>query len=334
MSWLADLLRTKTTSWTFGRIEADGMASSAPRAIPPETSYLSIVLRSLRVPYARRGLSQFYGTVSSRCSVVHRGGGRAEFFVVTTPPNMQGVDDGDTNRILLMNKRLAGPVPYRGGDVELQLALLSVKASDLSAPYLEVLESVASLAGVAFVAPALMLAAPLRRGLDLLVGASEPATLQIGLAATFLSPEAGLYCLIAAPKGDVDLSSLHVDDTFELLHDDGRPLTEHAYLVVSIAAQERRDDWPELPGLRDAHQDLVRAVEKADFAGVKDALGAFRRVAVTSPDLLAVDGARLADMMSKEVSLALGAVPTALGARPAIRPLEEFDLYPCNGHVG
>lgn len=329
MSWFADLLRAKTTRWFFGRIENGATTPSvAPRPFVPETSYLSVILRSLRVPYSRRGLSHFYGTVTSRCSVVHRGSARVEFFVVTAPPDMQGGDDTDANRLIMLNKRLAGPVPYRGGDVDLQLALLSVKASDLAAPYLEVLESFASVAGVAFVTPALKLAAPLRRGLDLLVGADAPAVLEVGLAATFPSPEAGLYCLVAAPKEEIDPSELHVDETFQLLRADGGPIADHAYLVISIEAQARRDDWPELPGMREAHQDLVRAVEKADFDGVKDALGAFRRVAVTSPDLLAADGARLADMVSKEVSLALDVTGTAGGNRSRIRPLEELDLYP------
>lgn len=329
MSWFADLLRAKTIGWSFGRVDtATAAPSFASRPFTPETSYLSVILRSLRIPYSRRGLSHFYGTVSSRCSLVHRGGARVEFFVVTAPPEIQGVDGIDANRMVTLNKRLAGPVPYRGGDVELQLALLSIKTSDLAAPYLEMLEGFASVAGVAFVAPALKLAAPLRRGLDLLVGADAPAVLEVGLAVTFPAPETGLYCLVAAPKEQVDPTLLHVDETFRLLGADGKEISDHAYLVVSIEAQERRDDWPELPGVRDAHQDLMRAVERADFDGVKDALGAFRRVAVTSPDLLAVDGARLADMVSKEVSLALGVAAMGRGNGSRIRPLEDLDLYP------
>ncbi len=179
MSWFADVLRAKTTSWSFSRLETGEPA--AQRAFTPETAYMSVVLRSLRIPYSRRGFSRFYGTVSSRCSLVHRGGARVEFFVVTTPPDIQGVDDANANRLVTVNKRLAGPVPYRGGDVELQLALLSVKASDLAAPYLEVLENFALVAGVSFVGPALKLAGPLRRGLDLLVGADAPAVLELGL---------------------------------------------------------------------------------------------------------------------------------------------------------
>lgn len=328
---LGDILRTKSTDWFFGRIEGAGAPdASVDRAVAPETSYLSVILRSLRVPYSRRGFSRFYGAVTSRCSLPHRSGVPAEFCLVTTPPALKGVEPKHADRVLTLNKRLLGPVPYRGGDLEMELGLLSVKSADLAGPYLEVLETMASVAGVAFLVPALAMARPLQRGIDLLLRTGDPAVLEVGLSATFPTPETGLYCLIAASRQTVDPSGLRLGADSQLLTGDGDPVVDHAYLVFSIDAHPRRDDWSQIPDVREAHEDLVKEVARGDFERVDDAKGAFRRAAVMSPDLLAADGARLAELVSSEVTRALQTMPTGRGTGgpvPGLRPLEAVALY-------
>lgn len=329
MTWLAEVLRTRTTDWFFGAIRSPAtLGRIDPRTIEPETSYLSVTLRSLRIPYARRGFRRFHGAVSSRCSLPHRSGAPAQFVVVTTPPDLKGVESKEGGRMLTLNQRLMGPVPYRGGGLELELALLSIKAEDLAGRYLEVLEMMSSVAGAAFVTPALALARPLLRGIDLLLGVSEAALLEVGVSTSFSVPRAEVFALIGAPRSEVESSDLRFDDDYHLFSDNRGPLTDHPYVVFSIEAHHRRDDWSQVPDVRAAHEDLMREVRKADFQGVTDALGAFRRTAVTSPDLLAADGVRLADLVTKEVASALGTVATAGTDGPGITPLDALILYP------
>ena len=72
----------------------------------------------------------------------------------------------------------------------------------------------------------------------------------------------------------------------------GQPVRDVPYLVLTVSASARRNDWFQIPALRDAHADLVRDVESGDQARVREALSVFRRAAVLSPDLLSRDGAR------------------------------------------
>jgi hypothetical protein len=322
----AELLRTRTTDWFFARLEGEAEAAEATgRHVEPEAAYLSVILRSMRVTHSRKGLSRFYAAVTSCCSLPRRGGAPAQFFVLTTPPSLRGIEPKHADRILTLNKRLLGPVPYRGGDLEVQVGLLSVKAAELAGPYLELLENMASVSGVSLVGPALAFAEPLQRGLDLLVGAADPVELEIGLSATFPTPETGVFCLIGTTKDAIDVSRLRVDGTFQLLIDEAA-IVDHPYLVWSVEATPWRDDWTQIPAVRDQHEDLVREVESGDVNRVREALASFRRTAVTSADLLAADGARLADIVSEEVKLALGTIGQSR-ARPRLRPLAAVDLY-------
>lgn len=322
MGWWSRLLRTKAEDWVFASVAEEGVER---RTVEPETAYLGVFLRSMRIVHVREGLSRFYGAVSSTCTVPHRGGAPAEFFVVTTPAALRDVEAGDADRVVVLEKRLLGPVPYRGGDLDVELGLFSIRSADLAGPYLDVLETMASVAGLAFVGPAQAFAAPLRRGLELLVGGDAPSMLEIGLAKTFSPPMTGTFCLIGASRAAVDTASLSIDHNGRVLHR-GELVTEHPYVVVTVEAHSRRDDWFQIPSLAKAHKALISAVETGAQARVDEALAVFRRAAVLNDDLLAADGARLAEKVREDVDLALVTRPTA-AATTSLRELSDVALY-------
>ena len=324
MSWWSRFLRTKTQDWVFAPVD-DGGRPAERRTVSPESAYLSVFLRSMRIVHVRQGLSRFYGTVSSSCTLPHRRGEPAEFFVVTTPAALRDVEPGEADRVLVLDQRLLGPVPYRGGDLDVELGLFSIRSADLAGAYLDLLENMASVAGLAFVGPAMAFAAPLRRGLELLVGGDGPSMLEIGLAKTFSPPETGTFCLVGASRDAVDPGRLTLDGGGLLLHR-GEPVRGHPYVVVTVEAHDRRDDWFRIPSLAEAHRALVAEVATGDQARVREALSVFRRTAVLNDDLLAADGARLAAKVAEDVMLALGTTPTA-AATASIPALTEVALY-------
>lgn len=292
----------------------------------PESSYLSVFLRSMRIVDVRAGVQRFHGAVSSYCSLPHRSGDKAEFFVLTTPAGLKDVQPKHADRVLTLSKRLLGPVPYRGGDLEVQLGLFSIKAADLAGPYLDLLETMSTVAGISFLGPAAAFVTPLRKGLDLLVGSEDPSVLEIGLSTTFSPPETGVFCLIGADQGDLGPSQLRLDANYRLLTDQGEPVTEYPYLTFSVESHARRDDWFQVPQLREAHQALTEEVYRAEVGRVEAALAAFQRAAVLSPDLLARDGSQLAERIAEEVRLAMKVHATSAD-RPQLRPLQDVDLY-------
>lgn len=325
MGWWDRLLRAKAEEWVFAPVVDESGRADDRRVVEPETAYLGIFLRSMRIVHVRKGLTRFYGAVSSSCTLPHRSGAPAEFVVVTTPADLRDVEAGDADRVLVLDRRLLGPVPYRGGDLDVEIGLFSVRSADLAGPYLDVLETMASAAGLAFVGPATAFVAPLRRGLELLVGADGPSMLEIGLAKTFSPAETGTYCLVGASRDAVDTDALTLDAGGRLLHR-GEPVQAHPYVVVTVEANERRDDWFQIPALAEAHRALVADVATGDQARVREALAVFRRAAVLSDDLLAADGARLAAKVADDVALALGTAPMA-AASISLPALDEVALY-------
>jgi hypothetical protein len=283
----------------------------------------------MRVVNVRTGLSKFYGAVHSFASLPHRGGRTAAFSTITTPAALKSVDAKHLDRVVVVDKRLLGPVPYRGGDVELEVGLFSIKQADLAGPFLSVLESMSDIAGVSFVKAALPFAKPLTEGIQLLTGSDGDSILEVGLAANMKAPMTGYYVVIRGPKGKVDVSKLRLTARDNMLVDaaTGQPLGEYPYIVLEVSASDRREAWFEIDDLKVAHQELDTTVRAGKVEDAKAALAVFRRTALTSDDLVFRDAERIVGDVTREVNIILGNTPTAAGAGRGLTPLHELRIY-------
>jgi hypothetical protein len=327
MTWVSDFLRREPEDTFFGPVRpADGTGPGPAAA--PESAYLSLHLESLRVSAVRRRAQTFYGAVTSTCTMASRRGGTAELVAVSTPESLRGADAAHLDRVITGTVLLAGPVPYRGGGVAAEVGLFTVPAAYLSGPYLDLLGTIANMAS-AFLSTAAgpassALMAPVRQGLDLLLGATAGAQLEVGLAHTWLKPVAGHYAVVraAAPEG-----GYRIGPESRLVNPDGSDVRA-PYLLLRLAAERERPNWAEIPDVRAAYEAIADAARAGDLPGAHDALAAFRRVAVFSPDLLAADGSRLYDKVAEEVKLAFPETGTSGAAQPRGLPaLNRIRLY-------
>jgi hypothetical protein len=165
MGILAELFRPVASDYTYG-----SLPSASQEALQAEGAYVSIFLRSVRIVNVRKGWNKFYPVVHSYISLPHLSGKVAEFQAVTSPSHLAELDADHLDRVINLNHRLLGPVPYRGGDLTCEIGLFSVKSSDLAKPFLGVLETMASVAGVSYAALAQPFIAPLKKGVELLTG--------------------------------------------------------------------------------------------------------------------------------------------------------------------
>lgn len=300
MPFWDDLRRRQAEDWTFLRL-TDAPSSDSPTTLESERHYLSITLKSARVVNVRRGLNRFYGTVSSFIEVPHLSGERVSVNVVTTPGNLKNIDASRIDRIIQLDNRLLGPVPYHGGELGIEIGLFSIKAVDLAAPYLELLESLGKLAGVSFLSVATAFARPLVTGVNLLLGAGDTAELEVGIAASAWQPELGYFAIIRAAKGTYDASNLRVTETDNRLVDaNGNTVSQYPYMVIEVEALASRPDWFMIPDLSKSYQALQAAVLKDSVEDVRETLGLFQRTAATSADLLIEDAQRLADLVEEQ----------------------------------
>ena len=107
----------------------------------------------------------------------------------------------------------------------------------MAKPFLGVLEEMATAAGVAFVSVAKPFTAPLKKGLDLLMGCSD-LHLEVGLKTTLDKPILGDFVVIGAKRDGMKLDQLTVAPDFKLVDAGGKAIQDYPYFIFSIEVSE------------------------------------------------------------------------------------------------
>jgi hypothetical protein len=258
--------KAQAADWTYGLLEPPAeQTTDSSRTLKVSTEYLSIWLKSMRIVDVRRGSRKFYGTVHSFISLPTLSG-KAEFHTLTTPQNLKNIDSIKLDRVIVLNQRLLGPIPYRGGGVDIELGLFSINSGDLIASYLRMLEKMASVAGVSYVKTALPFVSLLNEGINLLLGSNEDTSLEIGLCTTLETPRTGNFVVIRAPNNEINLSNLKLDKNYGLIDSDGQPIRDYPYMVFCVESSLERDCWEPIPAISDAYKDLKMAFKQQTSA--------------------------------------------------------------------
>jgi len=328
VSFLKKILKETAKDYTFGSLaDAPGNLPTGP--LRGNSVYLNVFLRSMRIVNVRSGWSKFYPVVHSHISIPHLAGQVAEFQVVTSPSHLSELDSNHLDRIISLNHRLLGPIPYRGGDLNLEIGLFSVKSQDLAKPFLSVLETMALAAGVSYVSVAMPFVGPLKKGLELLTGSND-ITLEIGISTSLNNPEAGTFYVMRAASGEVKTEDIKITREFRLVDKSNQNVAAYPYFVFSIEPTAVRDDWFLIPEIAATHTDLRDAVRNGQQNQIDDLFAAFRRTVLTSPDLLSADAKRLVSEVHDEL---VATVPTGMTSDAArdLRPLKSIPLFGTTG---
>lgn len=327
MGFIHDLFFTKTKDWLFAQLPAENAPALEIKQVKPREEYLNIYLKSMRIVNVRKGLSTFYAAVHSHVEVAHLSGKPANFNSVSTPNNLEKLDGSRVDRVLTINNRLVGPVPYRGGDVKLEVGLFSIKESDLAEPFIRLLTSMSTLAGVSFIGTALPYVKPLEDGIELLTGSSDDTILEIGLNLVLNPVTTGYYVVMRAEKGSIDPQKFHLDPVdYKLYGKDGKPIQDFPYMVFEISTSKARDEWFNIPDLSEAFNKLQAEVQKGDYNAAKNALNFFRTVTLGCPDLLFKDALLIYGEVEKEIQEMLAAIQTSSKGTFAMPNLQELKI--------
>jgi hypothetical protein len=337
MGWWKELFIKRAADWVFSPLAASQVPEE-PRTsdiIPIDEAYLGMTLRSMRIVNVRKMTTKFYGVVHSYTTLSHLSGTEAAFHTVTTPTELRNIDPQHIDRVIQVNMPLLGPIPYRGGPVGLELGLFSVKEADLAAPFIDVLVSAASKAGIAVVSAALPFIEPLKKGIDAITGADADAILEVGLSTNLDPLKTGWYVVMRAPKQDINISRLSVTpEDFRLVDADTNQLVQnYPYMLFTVSYIKQRPDWFTLPDLSRPYQEIQTAARSRDYNTVKELIIAFKRRALTSDDLITDDAVRIATLVKERAERAMDATLTARGApdeQSVLPPLESYPLYAPN----
>jgi len=333
MGFFRDVFKTRSKDWYYGKLEDSQVPNQEPsKAIQPNKFYINIWLRSLRIVDVRRGLNSFYPVVHSFVSLPYLGKTKpVEFNMLTTPTKLQSLDAKRIDRVITLNKRMLGPIPYRGGDLELEVGLFSIKAADLAGPYLNLMEDISKKAGVSFINQALQFAEPLKTGINLLTGGSDDTILEVGLSSTYSSNilKTGYYAVVRAEKNKLNPENLKIDpNDYKLLYNENK-IEDYPYIVFEITTTEKKDDWWAVPRISESYNDLVKSLEDGKLNEIEDNFKVFKRVVQTASELLPKDRASIIANVKKEIvdPLSESTGVSINNLKGKIKSLREIEIY-------
>lgn len=288
MDWWPTLFKTKAEPWVFVELDAAQALPELPRReVRAGGEYVHVRLRTMRLPFARKWTTTYHASLTSQVRLARRSGVPAEFLLTTSPAQLRGIGAGDSRRVAMGPTRLAGPVPYRGGGLDLEIGLFAIKDRALAEPYLDFLESLGKVAGVSFIGAAVELIRPLREGLSGVLGLAD-TTLEAGVVRTLDPLHTGVFAVLATTREELGARRCRlVGDTLSWA--DGSPVDDVAHVVFSVETSTGRADWSRVPELGAAYDDLIAAAHEDRYSDVQERLARFRRTVALSPDLIKPD---------------------------------------------
>jgi hypothetical protein len=312
------------------RLDAPSGATDPPHAIKKDEEYLTITARSSRIVNVRKFTGKFYGCIHARAHYLHEERGEVEFQTVLAPKLLKELDPTHLDRVVAVDQPILGPVPYIGG-LGLELGLFSVKGGDLAGPYIDLLTSLAATAGVGSFTKALPFVGPLKTGLDLLLGNTDQAELEIGLDRGFNTLTTGTWVVIRVPKGTAGIERLGLDPEDSGLVDvSGAAWRQQPYIVFCIEGTNRRDDWMTIPELKSAWDEIGAAAKAGRQDEAEKLFAHFEIIVQWSPDLVPADRDRLIKKAKERLPQLQKERAVSKAFAPDSHPLGEFaslDLY-------
>jgi hypothetical protein len=233
----------RATKLAWGALP-DGHGGPAGLPTAKGTAYVEVRLKEMFLRTSRRLWRKYYPMLHA----VTRHGAIEEHSVAG-PGQLRELGDANLDRLVNLNQRIAGPIPYNGEDFSIVVGLYAIPGADASKALVDTVGSVAQLAGVAKVAPVLEI---LRSGIESIVGLSS-ATLQLGILDTFYAGNPlrpGARVGIAAPRDKVSFDELWLSNGTLKRGDDpvsARSYEQDDYMVLEISTPTVRDDWRRLP---------------------------------------------------------------------------------------
>jgi hypothetical protein len=255
------------------------------------------------------------------------GGQDTTFSRVAQPPN------GQLSEAVRLNYRLTDLIPFNGGVVEVETALLALKGADYLGTAIGILQQFSGLITPPL-GQAIALAEKVASGTRDLLSATD-GKVHLGFHQEFVSDGSGgavlrpgYIAVVLADPGKVKPGGLCVRDG-QLLYrpaPDATPdhLTGYDYMLLRIEGRQERDDW-RLKNIQDPLDMATDALCEEPPDEVK--AGAYRTVALAatwkSPDLAKKDRRRVVQAIKAELAEIADEGPKAVDTT-GIRGLHEI----------
>ena len=208
---------------------------------------------------------------------------------------------------VLLDTRVTGPHPYRGGDVDVSVSFYRVQRANHARSLLRVVDSLSAALGGAGDLPLIAkTGAALLEGVDGLLGLEETTYLaghRLSLAISPLDPFAAGFSALIAPPGPADDAALRVAERRLYVEAEGgaRPYRDSDFVLLGVSGSDARGDENLLP-FYPMKIDALSALwdgEDGVKRGKANLIAAYQQMR-RSPDVTAAEASRLLDSWLQE----------------------------------
>lgn len=323
---IRSLVDKNRASYVYARIPRDASdAADGDAPLTPQASYLRLWLCELYLGKSRAWGRDWFPAVHAGVRLKLADRDEATLSRVVRPP------DGQLGEGVYLNHRLTELLPYNGGVVEIEAALLALPGASYLSAAIGVLQQFSSLV-VPPLGTALVVAAKVSEGVTDLVDATQGGV-HLGYHDSLVSGgggggnllQPGYLAVVLATAEQVDAGRLSV--TGDRLRyasrpgDPAGPLVGHDYLLLRVEGRTDRDDWRMLSNIDEAMQQAVVALSQGDEERARAHRAAALAAAWQSPDLALHDRRRVVVAIKEELAAVQSEGFGAVGG--AVRSLDD-----------
>jgi hypothetical protein len=310
LQWLKSRWQSEAVHYTYFWIPRENVTMPAGQTLPTDPvksgqHYIRLWLAEMFLKNDRDWASAWYPAALS--TVVLKFGDKTQQIAhVAGETTLQNFDLTKLNRGVAVNHQITTLLPFNGGDIQLEAALLAMQGKSDLKSLLKVLGDFSKLLVVPQLSAAISVADKLADGLSELVGATNAKPeLRIQDAWTGAGVQggnplrAGYFVSISAVAGEIRPQELFVRNS--QLYRGDKPMTGYHYMLFRLDVSDKRDDWDSLSSISDPYKqaiDMLESATKMDDPETRGKLraeaekrfAAARFAAFRAPELTAVVG--------------------------------------------
>lgn len=272
-----------------------------------EQHYIQLILSEMFLKKSEEWFTTRYPLVYSLIALKYGDRAKVEFADVSGKNHFE-IKQADLNRSILKNYPLTPLLPFRGGQVEIDLGLVSMQASNILESFAKTVSEVAGTLKLAQLSSAADITSAVTGGIQSLLGAGQSVTklcahdMMYGSANDPAGIESGYIFLSAQKAGSFKPAEIWMTkDGLRTGPSEAQltALSPQDYILLQIRVVEARDDWSSIEEIGKPLDQAIEARINGDLAKAKNSLVQAKMAAVRHAGLTRGDAAKVVVAMEK-----------------------------------
>jgi hypothetical protein len=291
---LRSIIAKEASLRPFGAVADESGRDRTP--LEPGRCYIRLWLSEMRISHERELWKMRYPIVQSVVGISAPGTAAMDLPGLAGPGALRDLAGDGVHRVVSVNHVLLRGRPYVGGQIDLAVGLFSVTSNDVLGLALDVLGRLSDVVGAQPLRAALGTLAPLRDGLERLVGMDD-VKFRLGLRTTLAPGGDGTAALADGYVAVLNEGSNVLDDFHivggSMRHRKTKKPPTGEFMVLRIESLDRLPDWEQQITLLEPAKDAVKAAAAGKAEDAARAREHFIEALFACDDLIHSDKVRI-----------------------------------------